>query len=529
MVDAPPTAIDLRFGTFSDDPSWTIDPERLVWRRGLDRARAEARRSVPELIRPRRKPPGRRVLATARHLGGAVGRWYVGARREGGHESKADLSVRLRSAAESLGPTYIKLAQIISAGEGVFPDELVGEMQRCRDRVRAEPFSAVRTVIEEDLGQPLRDVFLTIDPEPVAAASIAQVHRARLRDGTECVVKVQRPQVAELVRQDLAVLGWLAPMLVGRIPVAALANPPALVRLFAETIVEELDFRLEAENLLDVARVLRQLDQTQWVVPRPHPELVTRRVLVMERVGGFRFEDASGMRTAGVDTHAVVRNVMVAFLESATLHGVFHGDFHGGNLFVQPDGKVALLDYGITGRLDDVKRRAFLRLMMGSTTNDLMVQMGALRDLGALPPDTDLQAVIDELGLEDAPVDPTTLSQEELLREVQRVVKALLGYGARMPKELMLFVKNMIFLSSMIDRLAPDLDLIAEVQHIALHFAVAHGRQLQRDSGLTVDADDIDLTGVKASWGLERDVDAITYAELRRRRELIVKRMGDKS
>src|SRR5690606_7208480 len=138
-------------------------------------------------------------------------------------------------------------------------------------------FDVVRLTVEQDLGCRLEDAFEWFDPTALAAASIAQVHAARLRTGEDVVVKVQRPSVAKLVRKDLAAMAWIAPWLVGRIPVAALANPPALVELFAETIVEELDFRLEAANMLDVATVLRDLGQDGYVVPRPHPQLVTRR------------------------------------------------------------------------------------------------------------------------------------------------------------------------------------------------------------------------------------------------------------
>lgn len=522
---------DREFATFSDDPPWIVELDDLPWTAGLDEVRASVRRSVPSLVRTRRFPPLWRLLVTARHLGLAILMWRLLGRRAAKKSSdpsasRADLARRLRNACESLGPTYIKLAQIISAGEGLFPEELVDELKKCRDQVEPESFDTVRDTLRGELDRPPEDIFDWISHDAIAAASVAQVHEARLRTGEQVVVKVQRSTVGELVGDDLRVLAWLAPFLVGRIPISSLANPPALVELFAETISEELDFRLEAQNLLDVATVLRTLDQTDWVVPRPHPDLVSPRMLVMEKVEGFAFEDVAGMLEAGVDTKAVVRNVMVAFLESATLHGVFHGDFHGGNLFVQPDGKVALLDFGITGRMNAFKRRAFLRLLMGATSNDVMVQLEGLRDLGALPADADLQAVITDLGLDGPPIDPTTLSQEQLLVEVQRVVKAMLGYGARMPKELMLFVKNMIFLSSMIGHLAPEIDLIGEVQAIAMHFAMNHAVQLANDSGLAVDPDGIDMTGVKASMGLDPDVDSLTWKELRQRRELIVKRMG---
>ncbi len=135
----------------------------------------------------------------------------------------------------------------------------------------------------------------------------------------------------------------------------------------------------------------------------------------MERLSGFSFEDVAGMQAAGIDTAAVVRALMICFLEGAVLFGVFHGDLHGGNLFVRPDGTVALLDYGITGRLDEPRRLAFLRMLMGGTINDPKLQLAALRDLGALPADTDLDAVIRDLGIDQPVKDPTAMAPEELL------------------------------------------------------------------------------------------------------------------
>ena len=149
------------------------------------------------------------------------------------------------------------------------------------------------------------------------------------------------------------------------------------------------------------------------------------------------------------------------------LFGVFHGDLHGGNLFVRPDGTVALLDYGITGRLDEPRRLAFLRLLMGGTINDPKLQLAALRDLGALPPDTDLDAVIGDLGLDQPVKDPTPMDPEELVAEIRDLTKALLGYGARLPKVLMLFVKDLLFLDGALATLAPDVDLFQEITDIA--------------------------------------------------------------
>ena len=525
----PAAATDLDTGSFSDDPPWTIDdPGALAWLAGLDDVRAAVVAEVPALTTPGRWPPGARLVTVTRRLGAAVGLWALRERRTGGAASRRGISRRLRRAAERLGPTYIKLGQIISSGEGIFPPELVDEFALCRDRVPAEPFRVVREVIEADLGRPLEQVFRWIDRTPLAAASIAQVHAATLRTGEPVVVKVQRPTVAALVRDDLRVMAWLAPKLVGRIPVAALANPPALVELFAQTIAEELDFRLEAENMLDIARTFAELGQRGYVIPRPHPTLVTRRVLVMERLDGFRFDDVVGMRGAGVDTEAVVRTGMIGFVEGAILHGIFHGDLHGGNLFVLPDGRTALLDFGITGRLDETKRLAFLRMLMAGSANDIMAQLAALRDLGVLPPDADLDEVVRELKLDQPPVDPTAMSGEQLVAELQQVVKALLGLGAHMPKELMLFVKNMVFIDGAIARLAPDLDLFAEITQLSLYFATRHGDRILADVGIDPRHVELDLSGIKAGFGVDDDTARLTHRDLRRRRETIRRNLTER-
>ncbi|MBF6554820.1 MAG: AarF/ABC1/UbiB kinase family protein [Acidimicrobiales bacterium] len=493
----------------------------------IDALRAEAADLARQLVRRQRLPPGARVMAVGLRLGGALIGW--GMRDRGTPTSRSGLSRRLRPAFERLGPTYIKLGQILSSGEGIFPEELVEEFRLLRDHVPPEPFATVRRTVEEDLGRSLTDVFVSFDPTPIASASIAQVHAATLRTGERVVVKVQRRNVASLVRLDVAAMSWIAPILVGRIPVAALTNPPALVELFAETIVEELDFRLEAQNMLDIAAVHAGTGQRSIVVPRPHPVLVTKRVLVMEHLHGFTWGNAAGMRAAGIDTAAVLRSSLIAFLEGALLYGVFHGDLHGGNLMVQSDGTVALLDFGITGRLDERKRLAFLRLQMGATTNNITVQVEALRDLGALPADSDIDAVIRDLGLDRPPIDPTTLTADQMVAELRDVTKALLGYGARLPKELMLFVKDILFLNGAMATMAPDVDILGEILEVVTYFTERHGEQIAREVGMDLAETPIDLDGYRAAMGFPDETDPITFHDLQERRELIRRRLQQRA
>ena len=282
--------------------------------------------------------------------------------------------------------------------------------------------------------------------------------------------------------------------------------------------------------MLDIALVLTRTGIRNTVVPRPHPKLVTRRVLVMERLSGFNFDDAEGMRLAGIDTNALLRSSLISFLEGALLHGVFHGDLHGGNLFAMPDGRTALLDFGITGRLDEAKRLAFLRLLVFGTSGDVLSQLAALRDLGAFPPDTDLEAVVVDLGLDGPVKDPTAMSADELVSELRELTKKLLGYGARAPKELMLFVKNMMFLDGATANLAPDLDILGEVAHVYMYFQEHYGEQIAVQLGLDpTERIDFDMEAVKAGFGIGPEWgDTLTYAQVRERRELIRKRMQER-
>ncbi|MDA8075117.1 MAG: AarF/UbiB family protein [Actinomycetota bacterium] len=499
----------------------------MVWRQGIEELRARTAASVPGLVRVRRLPPASRMMTTGWRLGLAVGGWWVADRRLGGAASRAGVSRRVRHAFERLGPTYIKLGQILSAGEGLFPPELVAEFRHCRDQVPPEPFAAVRRRVQEELHAPLAEIFRSFDPEPLAAASIAQVHAAELRDGTPVVVKVQRGAIDELVRRDIAVMSWLAVRLVGRLPVAALANPPALVEVFAETIVEELDFRLEAQNMLDVAAVLEHFGQQALVVPRPHPTLVTKRVLVMERLSGFTWGDTAAMAAAGIDTADALRAALVSLLEGAVLAGVFHGDLHGGNLLVAPDSRVVLLDFGITGRLAPAQRVALLRMVVAATANDVPAQVAAMRDLGALPADVDVDAVIADLGLDRPPIDPTTLSIEELTAEVRALASALLEYGARLPKALILFVKDLLFLDGALAVMAPDLDILAEIAGLVTYFHERHGAAVARDLGLDPDAPPlVDLGPLRASLGLGEGDGGFTVRELQERRALMRRRLA---
>lgn len=511
------TSSDLHLGAFSDNGPWVVDPDQMPWRKGSEQRRAAARGSVPALIARRRVPPGRGALVALK-LGRVAAPWLIRHRKDRNDPAaQAELAGLLRPAFESLGTTFIKLGQLIASADGMMPQIWVDEFKLCRDRVPAETFAHVRQVIEEDLGRTVEQLFSEFDPVPLAAASIAQVHTARLHTGEEVVVKVMRPHIDVIVPRDIATLAWLAPLIEKRAPQASVANLPAYVELFAETIVEELDFRLEAENMLDIARVLASTDQRSVIVPRPHQELVSRRVLVMERLHGFSVDDDAGMAEAGVDPSPVFRALFISFLEGAMIHGVFHGDLHGGNMMVTPSGKPGLLDFGITGRFDVGKRQALLSLMMSAAAQDAAMMLTAFRDLGGFPADADIDAINAELGIQDLmTLNPAEVSPEDIALQMRETMNRLVAHGAKLPKEMYLYLKGMVYLNGSISTLAADVDMFSEMVHVYEFFTTQHGDTMT-DSGIDLAAmpePEAIADLMRQQHGVSADTESLTLREL---------------
>jgi ubiquinone biosynthesis protein len=470
---------DQALGAFTAHGPWAVDPDAMAWRRGVAQIRTEAAARVPELVRPRRLPPGRALTVLSR-LGFVVLRWALKHRSAAKSQAAQDeLPGRLRPAFERLGCTYIKLGQLIASAEGMAPTAWTTGFRNLHDRVGPEPFRHVRRVLERDLGQPLNEVFATFDRTPLAAASIAQVHAATLTTGERVVVKVQRPGIARLVARDLAALSWLAGLIERRSPQATVANLPAYLELFADTIVEELDFRLEAQNMLDVAAVLAASEGRPIVVPRPHPQLVSQRVLVMERIDGHALDSEEALQAAGIDPAPVLRALMVSFLEGAVIHGVFHGDLHAGNMLVDARGQVAVFDFGITGRLNPAHRTALIGLLFQAMAGDPYGFLRGFRDLGGLPADTDVEKLGAQIGIEQLMrQSDTVLTPEEMALQMQATTSALVAHGARLPKELFLTIKGLTYLSGAVSRVASQVDMTSELAHLAAYFAQQHAGEL---------------------------------------------------
>lgn len=271
--------------------------------------------------------------------------------------SSERLARRLADALSELGPTYIKLGQLLATRADLFPPEVVRALSALHASVRPMPPRLVTRTLDAELGQPHQHAFARFEPECLAAASIAQVHRATLHDGTEVVVKLQRPSLRAQVDADLAIMLVVARLLEHHVPEVAAYAPVSLVEAFASSIVLELDFRNEAENARRLRELLREAAEVQ--VPRVYETWTTERMLVMEYVPGTR------LALLPEPARAAARQALLrAFARQTIEHGVFHADPHPGNLLALPDGRVALLDHGMVAALPEYTRTRLARLCL---------------------------------------------------------------------------------------------------------------------------------------------------------------------
>jgi ubiquinone biosynthesis protein len=506
---------DAELGAFRPDGPWTVRLDGLAWRSDVDALRLAARGRVPELIRVRRLPP-LRALRVGLSLSQAMVPWAIRNRSDRSAASaQVDLAARLRPRFERFGATFVKLGQIVGSAEGVLPDELVEGFKQCRDQVPPEPFAHVRSIVEAELGAPLGELFADFDEIPLAAASVAQVHAAHLSSGEPVVVKVQRPNIDAVVSRDLAVMAWLAARVERRRPAAKAMNLPGYVELFAETIVEELDFRLEADSMLDLAQVLSVDGDARVLVPRPHPELVTKRVLVMERMVGYQVSDVHGIADAGADPAELLSALLAALLDGALIHGVFHGDMHAGNMMITTEGKPCLFDLGITGRLSPTARRALLGFMLSGVTNDRRAQVTHFQTLGGLPADADIDQLVTTL---EADTSSESSDPDGALTEgMSESVRDLVAHGGRMPKDLFLYIKSFVYLNGVIAALAPEVDLVAEAASV-IERLVTNNQDHVRD-GIGIDPTDERFTAAAIEQKIRERAgagdDTRTHAERR--------------
>ncbi|MGH9391135.1 MAG: ABC1 kinase family protein, partial [Vicinamibacteria bacterium] len=303
------------------------------------------------------------------------------------------LPVRLRLAFERLGPTFIKFGQLIASTIGIVPERFSDEFQKCLDQVPPFPFEDVRRTVEEELHDTLENLYASVDPAPLASASIAQVHAVRLRTGEEAVIKVVRPRIEDVITKDIAVMRRLAPIAEGLFRRLRVANLREVVNEFERVIHEETDFVREAKYMDEYQELMAKVAGDKVVIPTVHWPLTSRRVLTMSRVDGIKVNRVEEIRAAGMDGEKLLRLGMRAWMEATFKYGLFHGDIHAGNCVFIDNDRCGFLDFGIMGRLDEKMRKSFLDFFLFMMTRDYKRLTKYMFDTGSIPPETDREKV----------------------------------------------------------------------------------------------------------------------------------------
>ncbi len=377
-------------------------------------------------------------------------RRLVGAsRRQSWH--RADRTVfdttrweRVRLLIEELGPTFIKLAQALSNRADLLPQALIDEFEKLQSNVPPFDVAVARQLVEDELGRPLAEVFSEFDDVPIGSASIGQVHRARLLTGEDVVVKIQRPGVQDKVRGDLALLHELVRLTAGFLRNQGLANPQDIVDAFERSMSKELDYTAEARSMEQFRKLYA--DYTNFYIPRPYRELSTAKVLVIEYVDGCKITDKTQLEAWGLSPATVAETGMDIYLTQIFEFGVFHADPHPGNVLVQPDGRLVLIDFGMVGRLTKQQKYAFAGVFIGMARQDARGMAASFRRLAITAEIPDMRAFESDLSqlIEDFTLlDVKEMSMSDLANRLQTIIY---DYKLQVPGAIFLILRALVIL-----------------------------------------------------------------------------------
>jgi ubiquinone biosynthesis protein len=380
-------------------------------------------------------------------------------------EHAADLArfeppVQVRLALEELGPTFVKLGQILAGRADLFGPEFIAEFEKLHSQVPAVPLDTLRPQLREDLGGEPEDVFARFDPEPLAAASIAQVHRAQLKDGSEVVVKIRRPGITETIEADLRLLGRMAAVVEAEMPNLKPYRPQQLVRELARSLKRELDLASECRH---AERMASNLASLPWiVVPKVHWQHTTERVNVQDFVVGVAGNDLAALNAQGFDRNLLAQRGSQAVLKMIVQDGFFHADPHPGNVFYLEGNRIAFIDFGMVGRLSQRRREELLSLLLGlverhpqAVADVLLDWTGDEHGVNLSMLETEIEAFVDQYH-------GTPLAQLNLGQMLADVTTILREHHLGLPSDMALLIKAFITLEGMGRRLDPQFHMTTE-------------------------------------------------------------------
>jgi len=375
---------------------------------------------------------------------------------------------RLRQVLVELGPTFVKLGQVLSVRPDILPAEVLTEFETLQDRVPPMPVEDVQWVIEQEIGGPIEGVFEEIDPEPLGSASIAQVHRAVLIGGQEVAVKLQRRGIDRTIRSDLSILYSLATVAEARMELPGLHTPRAIVREFDLAITKELDFLQELSAAERLHGHFSQVTSIDVGVPRVYPEWSTRRMLVMELIDGIPLKTAIAQVVPGsTEARRIAHALMEATFLQAFEFGTFHGDPHPGNLFVTTSGRLVYLDFGVTGLLTGAMQDTMVNAFTAMVFRDAETLALTVYRAGATNGRIDLKAFVDELERKMAEYYGASLDQLATSTTFMDVVALCVRFQISLPPEFAVLSRAITLVEGELRALLPGVDIVEEVKPYA--------------------------------------------------------------
>ena len=364
---------------------------------------------------------------------------------------------RLRIAFSELGPSFIKFAQILSSRPDLITTEYADEFKKLQDKVPPFPSATARSMIEAELGKTIEEVFDDFEDVPVAAASIAQVHNAALKTGEKVVVKIQRPGIREVIETDIAILNAIVRLMLKYIPESRYFNPQGIVNEFSRSVRKEIDFVAEARNAM---RFRKNFEGDDTVcIPVVYNDLLTDKVIVMQRLEGVRIDDMEGIDSLGVDRKEIANRGVNAYFKMIFEDGFFHADPHPGNIFVLEDGRIGLIDFGIVGWLTSEMMENIASTFLAVLNRNFDRLVDLYIDLGIVTDEVNMETFRSEFKTDLIyllePLYDVTISEVNFPEYLEALTRLVIKHGLKLPSDLLLMDKTILILDNIGRQLDP--------------------------------------------------------------------------
>jgi len=405
-------------------------------------------------------------------------------RNEAAESAALDPASRMRMALEELGPTFVKLGQVMATRVDLFPPRWIAELEKLHAEVPAVPFEALLPELTRSLGRSPFEVFRDIDTRAHGAASIAQVHRARLQDGTPVVLKVRRPGVREKIDADLRLLRRVSELIESEIPEARRYRPAEIAEQFAKSLEREADFATETRNIERFAKNFA--GDPHIVIPRIYPEWTSDVLLVQEHVEGIPGTDVPAVERSGLDRKLLAARGADAFLKMILVDGFFHADPHPGNVFFLPGNRIVVIDFGMVGRLSPQRRKQVIDLLAGLARMEEEPMIDVLLDWAgdAYVDEAKLAAEVNELAFDYEGIPLKDIRVGTVLRQFAGIVRE---HSIVLPSDLSLMFKTLVTLEGLGRRYDPDFhitDHLSPLLKQALRERYQPGELVRRGRGV---------------------------------------------